>query len=406
MLSKRKVSVERAKKHMTKNKAITIEDNKVLILVNQDNTIYNFRRELVERLLADGFKVYISSPYGKRLDEFKKQGCQIIHTAMQQHGLNPIDDCRLFLRYYAIVKKIRPSVILTYTIKPNIYGSMAAQFTKTPYMVNITGLGNALGKQGLLQKALIFLYRYALKKVSYIYFQNQENMDFFTNKKIVNKNKILLPGSGVNLKHYSLLPYPDEYSFDEKLPILRFIYISRIMKEKGINEFLEAAKYIRRTYSFTRFYIIGFCEENFKAKLKEYEETGIVTYIGMQLDIRPFLEQCHCLVHPSYYPEGISNVCLESAASGRPVITTLHSGCKETVDDGVTGFLVMPQNVDCLIDGIKKFIALSHEDKIKMGLNARKKMEHSFDRNVVVDSYMLNIRRLVNDTLNFTEDGL
>ncbi|MEF2246816.1 glycosyltransferase family 4 protein [Paenibacillus sp. IITD108] len=357
---------------------------KVLILVNHEVVIYNFRKELVERLLEEGKEVYISCPYGERIDELREMGCKYIEASIERHGTNAVEELKLLLYYFKIMRQIKPDVVLSYTIKPNIYGGMASRFLRIPYIANITGLGTAVEKKGLMQKISVALYKIAFKKINCVFFQNSENQEFFSKKKIALGRHRLIPGSGVNLRHFNELEYPQDNTVE-------FIFISRIMKEKGIDQYLEAAEYIREKYSFTRFHILGFCEEAYEEKLESLEERGIIEYHGMQKDIRPFLEKTHCTIHPTYYPEGMSNVLLESAASGRPVITTNRSGCREIVDDGVTGFIVEQRNSMDLIEKIELFLNSTNEHKREMGLAGRMKVEKEFDRQIVVEAYMKEI---------------
>src|SRR5690625_488303 len=361
---------------------------KILFLVNHDIVIYNFRKELVERLLEEDYEVYISSPYGERIDDLIKMGCHYIEANISRHGTNIIEELKLLRYYKRIIKEISPDVVLTYTIKPNIYGGLAAQSLNVPYIANITGLGTAVENGGIMQKISIFLYKRAFKNIQTVFFQNKENQQLFQKHKIAIDKHQIIPGSGVNLEHFSLLEYPNTETIE-------FIYISRIMKEKGIDQYLEAAKYIRKKYPFTRFHVLGFCEEDYEEILQEYEEQGIIQYHGMVRDIRPYLKKTHCTIHPTYYPEGMSNVLLESAASGRPIITTDRSGCREIVDHKKTGFLVKPKNSKDLTKKIEFFLNLTFENKIKMGVEGRDKVKSEFDRELVVDAY---IKQIQNET--------
>ncbi len=367
-----------------------LKQKKVLILVNHDVVIYNFRRELVERLLADGYQLFISSPYGERIDDLIAMGCEYIETDIQRHGTNPIEDLKLLSVYRKMMKEVKPSVVLTYTIKPNIYGGMAAKALNLPYIANITGLGTAVENNGLMQKITVLLYKVSFQKVHRVFFQNTENKQFFVSSGVAVNKHSLLPGSGVNLDHFSVLKYPSEDTVE-------FVFVSRIMKEKGIDQYLEAAKTIRERHPQTRFHVCGFCEENYEEVLDAYEKKGIITYHGMLRDVRNILAKTHCTIHPTYYPEGMSNVLLESAACGRPIITTNRSGCREIVDDGINGYVVEQQNSQDLIDKIEKFLALSYEEKKQMGLAGRTKVEKGFDRQIVVNSYVHNIQEVLGD---------
>lgn len=357
-------------------------------MVNHDIVIYNFRKELVERLLGDGYDVYISSPYGERIDDLVAMGCVFIETNINRHGLNLIEELKLIKIYKEIIGEIKPDVILTYTIKPNIYGSIAANSYRVPVIANITGLGSAVENEGLMQKITIILYRRAFRNIHKVFFQNKENQQFFIEKKIALGKHGLLPGSGVNLEHFLPLEYPESENIE-------FVYISRIMKEKGIDQYISAAKYIKGKYPNTKFHILGFCEEDYEEKLYELERDNIIVYHGMQRDVRKFLRNTHCTVHPTYYPEGMSNVLLESAASARPIITTNRSGCREIVDEGSNGFLVAPQNSDDLIAKIESFLELSYLEKKSMGLAGRLKVENEFDREIVVSTYITEIQKLI-----------
>ncbi|QQP69556.1 glycosyltransferase family 4 protein [Carnobacterium sp. CS13] len=360
---------------------------KVLILVNHDVVIYNFRKELVERLLKDGFEVVISSPYGERIDELVNMGCKYIEATISRHGTNILEEVKLINYYKKTIKNIKPDVVLSYTIKPNIYGGMVCKSLNVPYIANITGLGTAVEKVGILQKISIILYKFAFKKINRVFFQNTENMQFFIDNNIMNDKHRLVPGSGVNLNHFIPLPYPNDNTVE-------FVFISRIMKEKGIDQYLEAAEYIREKYPNTRFHVCGFCEETYEERLKKLENEKVIIYHGMVRDVRDIIVKTHCTIHPTYYPEGLSNVLLESSASGRPIITTNRSGCREVVNNGVNGYIVEQQNTQELISKIEKFIKLTNKSKEQMGLAGRKKVEQEFDRQIVVDAYMDEINKI------------
>lgn len=357
---------------------------RILILVNHEIVIYNFRRELVDALLEQGYEVYISSPYGKKLDYFIEKGCIFKEISIDRHGINPFKDLRIIRTYKKLIREIKPYCILTYTIKPNLYGAIAAKRTQVHVIANITGLGTAVENGGILQKITILMYKYAFSNIQTVFFQNEENMQFFKEKNIaVGKHK-LLPGSGVNLTQFQPLEYPNDNTIE-------FVFISRIMKQKGIDQYLEAAKYIREKYPFTRFHICGFCEEEYENILKDYQNKGFIEYHGLMNDIRDILKVTHCTVHPTYYPEGMSNVLLESCASARPIITTNRSGCREIVDDSINGYIVKQQNTKSLICALEKFLNLSNEQRKQMGISGRKKVEKEFDRKIVINAYIQSI---------------
>lgn len=358
---------------------------KVLILVNRDFVLYNFRLELVERLLKDGYEVYISLPYGERVDEMVEMGCKFYPIVIDKRGKNPFKDFGLIQQYKKLFRTIRPDIILTYTTKVNIYAGIYAGKMHIPYLMNISGLGTAVEYKSPLQSIMIGLYRKAAKKTSCLFFQNQENEEFFENHHMYNGKKCRIPGSGVNLERWYLMDYPsDEQGVD-------FLYIGRVIKQKGIEEYLEAAKQIRKEYPNTTFHVLGPCDGDYEGMLAEYQNQGIIQYHGMVPDTREYLLHAHCTIHPSYYPEGISNALLESAACGRPIITTNRSGCRETVEDGKTGFVFEQKNEEQLLMCIRKFMQMDNEARREMGIAGRKKMEKEFNRQIVIDAYMREI---------------
>jgi len=358
----------------------------ILILVNHEIVIYNFRRELVERLLSEGYEVVISSPGGSKIDQLVALGCTHFEVDIDRHGKNIIEEIKLIKHYFNLMRKIKPDVVLSYTIKPNLYGGLVTRLLNIPLIANITGLGNAIETQGVLQKIVILLYKLAFAKVSKVYFQNNSNMAFFKENKIVTDKHELLPGSGVNLNHFRVLPYPDD-------PIIDIIYISRIMKSKGIDEFLHTAREVKKTKKNINFHIYGFVEGDYELKLKDYEKKEIVMYHGMISDVREALTFADCVVLPSYH-EGMSNVLLEAAASGRPILASNIPGCRETFDEGISGLGFESKNAQSLIDATFNFLALSQETRKRMGLAGRLKMEKEFSREIIVDKYMSEIYKL------------
>src|SRR5690554_5375674 len=239
---------------------------KVLFIVNHDIVIYNFRKELVQKLIEEKYEVYIVSPMGDRIPFLVDMGAKHINIQMERRGANPFRDLKLLKEYKKIIKEVQPNVVLTYTIKPNIYGGLAAKSLRVPYIANITGLGTAVENKGLLQKITIGLYKKAFKKVDTVFFQNQENMNFFIDNKISNiSNYILLPGSGVNLEEFSMMPYPKD-------DITKFIFIGRLMKEKGIEYYMRLAEDIKTLGYNAEFHICGFAEEDYVEKIKHSEE--------------------------------------------------------------------------------------------------------------------------------------
>lgn len=361
---------------------------KVIILANSAAGLCSFRLELVSRLVQEGYRVVVSVPMDNRVPDIESVGATVMSIQIERRGTNPLKDLQLWRQYCQLLRKERPDAVLTYTIKPNIYGGLAARCSKVPYIANITGLGSAVENPGLLQKITVALYRVAMRQARCIFFQNPGNEAFFAERRIRNEVHRVIPGSGVNLEKFSYRPYPAEHQ------PLRFVFISRLMREKGIEEYFAAAKHFKPLYPDMEFHILGACEEAYDAQLKELQDQGIVQYHGQQKDVRPFIEQANCTIHPTFYPEGMSNVVLESAALGRPVITTRRHGCMEAVEDGVTGYLFPERDTEALIACLERFIALPYTEKLQMGRAAHEKMNREFNRQIVVHAYLEELLKL------------
>ena len=360
---------------------------RIMILANDDGGLFNFRRELIEAL-AEKYEVCICVPDGDYVFKLKNLGVKLIPCSLiERHGTNPIKELQLLAWYKNVLRNQKPNVVLTYTIKPNVYGGTACARLHIPYLANITGLGTAVETEGLLQKITLRLYCYGLRKANKVFFQNTENRDFMLDHHVVNGDYSLLPGSGVNLKRYTTKEYPND-------EVVNFLFVARIMKEKGIDQYLDAAKEIRKRHMECRFHICGFCEQDYEETLKRLTEDGTVIYHGLVSDMKPIYQMASCLVHPTYYPEGLSNVLLEASATGRPIITTDRAGCREVVDDGVNGYVVKQKDSQDLIDKIEKFLHLSIEERGQMGLAGRAKVEREFDRQIVVQKYMDEIQKI------------
>ena len=351
---------------------------KILIVSNVTAGLASFRSELIATLSNDYDVIILASDNGRK-DRLEACGARVFPVEMERHGTNPLREMKLVSFYKKQMREIKPRIVLTYTIKPNIYAGMAAASLGIPYVANITGLGPAIENGGLLQKITVPLYRYGLRKAQKVFFQNISNRDFMVKRKMV-KNYDLLPGSGVNLEKFTVQPYPQGDTVD-------FVFISRVVKAKGIDQYLDAAKEIRGRHPEARFHICGDCEGEYEGILKELNDRGTIIYHGRIDDIVGLHRLCSCTVHPSFYPEGMSNVLLESCACGRPIITTDRPGCREIVDDGVDGFMVKQKDSQDLIEKIEKFLKLSWEEKKTMGLAGRAKVEREFDRNIVIQKY-------------------
>ena len=351
---------------------------KILILANNDVGLYQFRNDLIKELLKDN-TVYISLPYGEMVEPLKDMGCIFIDTPLERRGINPIKDFKLFFTYRNILKHEKPGLVITYTIKPNVYGGFACRLLKIPYAVNITGLGTAFQGNGMLRKLVTVMYKIGLKKAKTVFFENIENKQIFIDEKIIKEEQAcLLNGAGVNIERFNVEEYPEDNG------TTRFLFIGRVMKEKGIDElFIAMQKLVADGYKCS-LDVLGGYEEDYKEIIEKYESEGWLHYHGYQKDVRPHIKNCHCFVLPSWH-EGMANTNLECAASGRPVITSNIHGCLEAVKDGVSGYLCQKQNAEALYQVMKKFTALSNEDRKAMGLAGREHMEKYFDKKVVIE---------------------
>lgn len=360
----------------------------ILVFTNFIAGLHSFRKEVMKAVVDDGYQLYISVPDSddSRIEYFKGIGCRIIKTDFNRRGMNPIDDLKLMLKYRSIIKELSPKAVLSYTIKPNVYGGLACRMTGTPLIANVTGLGDAIENGGWLQKLTVSLYKIGVGKAKQVFFQNPSNKEVCQRFGIADESAIVLPGSGVNLDHHIYQEYPAD-------GVIKFLYIARLQKDKGTGEYFEAAKAIKAKFPLTEFQVLGWKDGEYESQLNELTAKGIINYLGTTSDVRPYLKYVHCTIMPSYH-EGMSNVNLESAANGRPVITTDVPGCRETVDDGVTGFYCEAKSSESLIAAIERFIALPWEQKKQMGLNARKKVEREFDRQIVVKAYLDAINKI------------
>lgn len=359
---------------------------RIFIAANNDVGLYKFRRELVEELLK-AHEVHICLPDGEYIEKLTKLGCVYHACEFDRHGTNPLAELKQISFYKRLLKKVNPDVVFTYTVKPNIYAGMACASLNIPYIANITGLGTAIENGGIMQKLLLVLYRCGLRKAQKVFFQNDSNRDFMLAKGVVKGAYEMLPGSGVNLEEHKAEPYPKE-----KEPLI-LVNIGRIMKDKGADEILHAAKEIRKEHPYVVFRLIGGFDGAYEEKVHRAAEAGEIEYLGQQSDIHACLKEAHAIVHASYH-EGMSNVLLEAAACGRPIIATDVAGCRETYENGVSGIACKARDGEDLVRAIRAFVALPHDQKERMGQAGRCKAEREFDRALVIEQYMEEIREI------------
>lgn len=360
---------------------------KVLVLANADIGLYKFRRELMEKLCAE-HEVYIALPNGEYIEDLKTLGCQYISFEFNRRGMNPIADLMQIRRYKKLLKEVMPDVVLTYTIKPNIYGGIACRQAKIPFLPNVTGLGTTIENGGLMAQISTTLYKTGLKGAACVFFQNKDNERLFLEKKLVQGRTRVIPGSGVNLEMHNLEPYPSDAED------IRFLFVGRIMKDKGIEELLEAIRKLHKENGHITLDVVGWSDEDYNEALKTAEAEGAVHFHGLQKDVHPFYKNCHCAVLPSYH-EGTANVMLEASSTGRPVITTRVPGCQETFDEGITGFGCEAKDSESLIKAMRMFLETPREKRKAMGIAARHKMETEYDRSIILQAYVEEIQNAV-----------
>ncbi len=363
---------------------------KILILANHYNTLRIFRRELLEELHRLGHELVVSIPPCDEENQsiLEGYGCRIISTTeMERRGMNPVKDLSLLQRYGQMIKAEKPNLVIAYTIKPNIYGGLASQWMKVPFFANVTGLGSAFQPgHEKVRKLVSALYRISLRKAKGIFFENQGNIDTLVESNIIRKEQaILMPGAGVNLQAFTPASYPDETNG------IRFLFVGRIMQEKGVDELFEAIRSIKPRYPMAYFDFIGWYEDAYQQQVEQLQEEGLIHFHGFQSEVRPYIESCHCIILPSWH-EGMSNTLLEGAAMARPIITSHIHGCMEAVEDGISGFLCEKQNSADLVSKLESFLQLPLQSKQSMGLAGRRHVTRYFDKKDVVKATIKRIK--------------
>ena len=372
-----------------KAKADTIGTNKkrVLFLANHFITLHAFRKELIQRLVEEGHEVYLSLPEDPDNKYFEDLGCHIIITEIDRRGVNPVKDLKLIAFYKKMIPEINPDIIFSYTIKPNIYGSLVTN-GKYRQVCNITGTGAIFLEDTPVARICKNLYRMSVKKAYKVFFQNTGDRDFFIDNRMIGFNYEMLPGSGCNLEEHPYTEMPDD-------GVIRFLFIGRVMKLKGIDEYLKAAEILKTKYPNTEFIIAGFNEEDEYQKIvAEYQEKGFVNYIGFRDDINDWIAKCNCTVLPSHGGEGVPNVLLESAAMGRICIGSNIPGTANVIDDGVTGYLFESENVEELVVAMEKVVTMDVDSRSAMGFAGHEKVKAEFNRELVVQRYVDEVEKI------------
>ena len=353
---------------------------RILVIANDSDGLYFFRKDLLKRFMDDGHQVSVALPDGEWTEKLKQMGCTFYEAPVDRRGVNPVKDMKLFFHYMKLMKTINPDLVITYTIKPNIYGGIASKMNKVPYAVNITGLGTAFQKRGILRKLVQLMYRIGCGDAKVIFTENPGDRNRLVQMGLFPEHSLcVLNGAGVDLKRFAFQDYPKDDG------AVRFLFIGRIMREKGIDEFFSAADRLLADNINADFYIAGeYDEDSYKTEIEWRSKRDHFHFYGWLTDICPAIRDCHCFVLPSYH-EGMANTLLECGAMGRPLITSAIHGCMEAVRDNVNGYLVPPHDADSLYEVMKYFALLPWERKAQMGRASHDFVASAFDKKQVVE---------------------
>ena len=363
---------------------------KVMIVLNTAWNLVNFRIGLIRALVATGYEVVAVAPSDKYADGLAALGCRFIHVPMDNNGINPAKDFLLLWRLFCLLRTERPNVYLGYTIKPNIYGSLAAHALGIPVINNIAGLGTVFIRGGWLSLLVKGLYRLALSRSQKVFFQNNDDRQLFIANRLVHEGVIdLLPGSGIDLIKFPSTP------LTVNVPV-RFLLIARMLWDKGVGEFVDAARLLKQQGVSADFCLLGMLDPQnpvaiSRQQMNTWAAEGVVNYLGVNDNVRVEIAQADCIVLPSYR-EGTPRALLEAAAMARPIVTTDSVGCRNVVDDGINGYLCKPKSSSDLADKMLRILSMSHNEREVMGLRGREKVEREFDEKIVIRRYLEAIK--------------
>ena len=366
----------------------------VLLTGNTTFKLANFREGLIRRLIADGHRVTIVAPPDEYVEKIRALGCDFVPLIMDRNGTSPVSEARLLFSIFKVIRRTGVDVVFSYTIKNNIYSGIACRGLGIPFVPNVTGLGPAFNATGLINHTVRALYRVAFGKAQAVFFQNSSDLEVFTGSRLVSRNRVrLLPGSGVDLNRFAATPLPQGGE------VIRFLLVARLLWDKGVGVYVDAARKVRKIFPQARFQLLGPLDPDSKSgisgvQLDEWISEGVVDYIGSTQDVLPFLQAANCLVLPSYYREGTPRSLLEAGAVGRPIITTDMPGCRDVVVDGKSGFLVAPRDTDQLATAFEAFLSLPPEAQAAMGVASRRHIAQTYDEEIVIDAYLRTLKDL------------
>ncbi len=365
-----------------------------MISVNTAWNLVNFRSGLIKALVSNGYEVVAVAPIDEYVPKLRSLGCRYLSLPMDNKGTHPGRDLLLLTRFFRLMLTEKPDIFLGYTVKPNVYGSLAAHMLSIPVINNVAGLGSVFSKGGWLNKLVRGLYRLSLSSSGKVFFQNEDDRRLFVSSGLVSEGVVdRLPGSGIDLGEFSPYPLPQAAR-------IRFLLIARMLWEKGVGEFVEAARILKQRGIEAEFCLLGFLDVQNPAaiprsQMAEWVNEGVIQYLGVSDNVREEIAQSDCVVLPSFYREGTPRTLLEAAAMARPIVTTDSVGCRDVVDDGITGYLCSPKNASDLADKMAKVITMSPDERTAMGMRGRAKVEREFDEKIVISKYLSSVATIL-----------
>ena len=371
---------------------------RIAISINRSWNIYNFRSGLVKALIAEGHEVIAIAPKDEFSQRLMKMGCRFFPLEVENTGSNPLKDISLFLEYKKIYKKIQPDIVLQYTIKPNIYGTLAAKQLSIPVINNVSGLGTVFLNNGIVSYVARSLYKIAFRNTDLVFFQNPDDREEFLSKiQIPNLKTELLPGSGIDLSRFIPKSRSNGQAFT-------FLMISRIIKDKGVYEYVEAARQAKKKNIKAKFQLLGETDVNHRRGIRTQElqswiGDGTIDYLGVTDQVDDMIKEADCIVLPSYR-EGTPRTLLEGAAMGKPIIATDVPGCRQVVLEGKNGYLCKAKDSQSLYEALNRMYRQDKSTLREMGLNGREIIEKTFDENIVIQRYLHWIGQLSKDSIN------
>lgn len=365
---------------------------KVAIVLNTSWNIYNFRLNFIKSLLAEGHEVHTIAPKDDYTTLLVEMGCTHHNVKMDSRGANPIKDSALIIELWSIYRKLRPDVVLHYTIKPNVYGTLAAAMLGIPTINNVCGLGTVFLKDNLVSKIAIGLYKISFRFASKIFFQNPDDLKLFVSKKLVKEGVAdLVPGSGINLQHFKPFAFKRNETFT-------FLMVSRLITDKGVLEYVDAIRRLKEQGIRAKFQVLGSLDPEHRRGIKvevvnKWVEEGTFEYLGTTDDVRSFIQAADCIVLPSYR-EGTPRTLLEAACSAKPIIATDVPGCNHVVENNVNGLLCKLKDEKDLADKMEQMSSFDDGTLKNFGLRGRAKMEAQFDEELVINKYLSALKEI------------